>query len=233
MYRYRHYIVGFLLQLSVKNLSKDNPSKFKNLTQFKSLTCYNFHFLWGPQEGHSDLLDWVIVSSYSKLSEALINKFQDFFEFEDFELNQRTQSIENKKYNIIWHHLFDGLDKSKINQIDQLRLKYSTIKEKILYLINKFNNSSQTNTLYIIADRIGLNKEEIIMLRNAIIRNRNGNKNFIILNITNIRKFENFDNIITADQFQMKGHWEGGDINDTIRWKEILDQFKFAPDIWE
>lgn len=174
------------------------------------------------QKEHYNL--WVIKSFLGRLH---------FFELEDFELNQATKSVQNKKYNIIWHHLFDGLDKSKINQMDQFKLEYSTIKEKISYLINKFNEASQMNTLYITAVRSGLNKETITNLRNAIIRNRNGNKNFIILNITDIKKFESFDNIVTADQFQMKGFWEGGNINDTIRWKEILDQFKFTPDIWD
>ncbi len=56
------------------------------------------------KEKHSDLLDWVLVSDYKKLTIAIANKFSDFFELDDFVLNEDTKSVLNLKYDILWHH---------------------------------------------------------------------------------------------------------------------------------
>ncbi len=119
----------------------------------------------------------------------------------------------------------------KINQLNQLKQDYLKIKEKIEYLVAKFNNSSEMKALYIFSPGDKINIKTIKNIRDSLIINRNGNKKFILFCIVQNRPFEDFENIIVKEGFQMKGCWEGGD--DSTRWKEILDQFKFTPDIWQ
>ena len=62
------------------------------------------------KKGHGDLFDWLYINDYSHLSAALSNKLEDFFERQDFEIKWnagRWTGIGNKKYNMIWNHVFD------------------------------------------------------------------------------------------------------------------------------
>ena len=59
---------------------------------------------------------------------------------------------------------------------------------------------------------------------------RDGDKNFCLLFIPHTKIYEGNENIIVREAKNLKVGWTGAD---SIRWKEILDDFKFAPDIWE
>lgn len=179
--------------------------------------------------GHSDLLDWLIIEP-EPLTKAINNNFQDFFDIDDFILEPKIQCVFNKKYDTTWMHLFPGVDRYKTNVLELFKRDYKKIREKIDYLTSKFNQTKKYKTLYIYTRKECPDKTSMKKLRDAIKNNRDQNKNFILLVITNQRKFDDFDNVIVKDGFEMKAAWDGG--KDEDKWKETLDQFKFTPNIW-
>ncbi|CAO5675411.1 MAG: hypothetical protein NEHIOOID_00524 [Holosporales bacterium] len=216
------------------------------------------------KKGHADLFDWLFIHDYKKFALALENNLSDFFEKDDFDWDCLT----NRKYAMHWNHLFDswhdtgyfkqefgiegfdfpqGFIASKIDNI------FPFVREKIMYLRQKFIDAQQFKTLYVISDprRNNIDEDTLIALRNGLLKIRNGNANFTILYLHSydfeIKGSLGF-NIRTSKLIHvLDKKWDGKNINpqdanqldsdwlniDNQRWKEILDQFKFAPDIWD
>ena len=202
----------------------------------------NAYFLspwWSTKKGHGDLFDWLYINDYSHLSAALSNKLEDFFERQDFEIKWnagRWTGIGNKKYNMIWNHVFDEWkeDHTKLEGIlneEKLDTLFPLIKNKINYLKDKFISAKQNKTLYVISHpEKGPDLENLIKVRNALTTIRNGDKQFALLFVPNVQTYEGTKNIMIREAKNLKPGWEGGD---HTRWKKILDEFKFTPTIWE
>ena len=178
----------------------------------------------------------MIIDDYNHLSAALSNNLEDFFEKKDFEIIP-NKTLKNKKYSMGWNHLFDGLggeDQQKLEGIlneEKLDTLFPLIKNKINYLKDKFISAKQNKTLYVI-DRPhkGTDLENLIKVRDALTTIRNGDKQFALLFVPNVQTYEGTENIIIREAKDLKSMWDGGG---HTRWKEILDEFKFTPTIWE
>ncbi len=191
------------------------------------------------KKGHADLFDWMIIYDYDLLAEALLKKLKDLFEEEDFDAKiiHGWKTLVNRRYNMHWNHLFnqeyEGYwvknDTGEFS-MESISPLFQEIKKKITYLIDKFIASKNSKTLYVIHDKYyTFSKEVILKLRESIVDIRDGDKNFAILLVGKKINIENFQNVYFFESTKVPSGWDSGD---PIRWKEILDQFKFTPDIW-
>lgn len=187
------------------------------------------------KKGHADLFDWMIMRDYDLLAEALSNNLTDFFEKGDFAIEPH---ITNTKYKMDWIHIFHEANAQlgwvSIVSGDRSVFfdgEFPNIKQKMNYLRDKFIDAKNKKTLYIISEKYSFpNKETLCHLRNSLILIRQGNKDFAILFVTKKQRFSSFENILVRESTKiMPCGWDGGD---NLRWREILNEFKFTPDIW-
>ena len=196
------------------------------------------------KKGHADLFDWLWIPDYRKFAQALENHLEDFFERKDFDIIISTQTpnieIGNRKYEMFWNHLFEtytGTYNERNRTIDKLTeeildREFPSIYEKINYLKKKFIGAKQHSTLYIITGKIGgveLDLDTLLQVRNALTTIRDGNKHFCLLYVSENPLCENTENIIVRTAKSLGPRWNQAD---PVRWREILDEFKFTPDIW-
>lgn len=208
----------------------------------------NVYFNPGPdsrqtKKGHGDLFDWMFIYDYGRLADALSSNLEDIFERNDF---IKTRFIENKavfnqKYNMQWNHLFDKRmcaysEHSTRNWNEYVSLEYfhehfEEVKSKIEYLRERFISAKTQKTLYIISHpQNGPNLETLIQVRDALTHIREGNRNFCLLFVPNIQTYDGAENIIIRPAKKLREGWDGGN---PARWREILGEFHFIPNIWE
>lgn len=205
------------------------------------------------KKGHADLFDWMRICDYYSFAKSLGNGLSDFFEIEDFTSHYETYGsphvvdhktmLWNHKHNTIWRHLFDSEESKKLWSAkthgpltpEKLKEIFPKIKEKLNYLKKKFIAAKDTKTLYIIAHyAVGAETppdlNALICVREALKEIRGGDTHFTILFIPQSKEFDGVENIIVREAKNFKSEWDGGD---SLRWKKILDEFKFAPNIWD
>lgn len=195
--------------------------------------------LMATKKGHADLFDWLYIHDYFRLAIALEHKLEDFFERKDFYVKDgKSKKIYNRLYEMSWPHLFGsnltGGDTKGVNSDlteQELDLIFPSIKEKINYLKDKFISAKKTKTLYIISHpRKELSLEALVHVRDSLTIIRAGDKNFCILFIPHAKTYDGIENIIVREAKNLNSEWDGAD---SVRWKQILDEFKFTPDIWK
>ncbi len=199
------------------------------------------HFQTKP--GHSDLFDWMFIYDYDLLADALENGLKDFFEKEDFIKTDfiERKAVFNQKYNMQWNHLFDKRmnaysEVHTTNCEDYVSLEffndaYEKTREKIDYLKSKFIEAKDKKTLYVIYHpNCGPALETLLRIRNALIDIRNGDMHFVLLFVPHSKTYEGIENIVVREALNSGAGSEAGN---PIRWKEILDEFNFASNIWE
>ena len=191
------------------------------------------------KKGHGDLFDWMLMENYNLLAEALENNLTDFFEREDLSIT--TFYPVSTKYEMHWLHMFHEANEragwisrmphDKKSQVDFLDQEFPKVKEKMNYLRDKFISAKDKKTLYVIHEKKNLiERETLSHLRDSLKSIRQENKDFAILFVTTRERFSSFDNILVRESTKvMPGGWDHGD---PVRWREILDEFKFTPDIW-
>lgn len=186
------------------------------------------------KKGHADLFDWSAIFDYNLFSQALSNNLTDFFEVNDFVHipEDRKKIVLNTKYNIRWSHLFDNSEICwRRFSLDTFKEQFLRVKEKIEYLRQKFISAKDYKTLYIIVHEAeGLDEATLRTVRNSLLTIREGSKDFVLLAISKIKMSESFENIIVRDAPKFKLRRKGG--KNTPRWKQILDEFTFTPEIW-
>ncbi|CAO4840330.1 MAG: hypothetical protein CNLJKLNK_00289 [Holosporales bacterium] len=196
------------------------------------------------KKSHADLFDWVLIHDYEKLAMAISKKMEDIF-LEDELIFEKTQCKINKysiwnKYDFQWLHLFhenifpesSGFYESMLEeQKNTFNNLYPQLREKVDYLCLKFNEAKTKKTLYIIStpgDKVSL--ETLNRLYESILYSRDNNANFEILYVPQFSDKKDFAQVKIRPASIFLQLWHGG-IQD--QWKEILDQFKFAPNIWD
>jgi hypothetical protein len=142
-----------------------------------------------------------------------------------------------------WAHLLDHYfwssypNESKFNTnfvFDLFNENFESEKIKIDYLKEKFIQSKENNTIYVVNDKYNLLKiESIINLRNSLTKIRCEKNNFVILVVSLEKNYEDFENIIIREGKRFCKPDTTWDLGDYERWKEILDEFKFSSDIWD
>ncbi len=204
----------------------------------------NKHFapelhLMATKKGHADLFDWLYIHDYFRFAIALEHRLEDFFERKDFYVKDgKSRVIFNRKYNMCWNHLFSshlmGGDTKGVNSDlteQELDLLFPSIKEKINYLKDKFISAKKNKTLYIISHPgKGPSLETLVRVRDSLLATREGDKNFCLLFMPNSQTYEGTENIIVREAKNLSTNWTGAD---PIRWKQVLGEFKFTPDIWK
>ena len=185
------------------------------------------------KKGHADLFDWLFISDYSKLADALHKNLEDFFEFEDFKWKIKPYASNiNIKYHVHWNHLWSDHNAFEMPlSLGEIEEIFPQIKLKIDYLRQKFIDAKQYPTLYVVShSESGPSKTDIEKLRNSITQIRDGKTDFSILFISKNPTFESFDNIYVRQSTPISCCWTQAD---SVRWKQILDEFKFSPTIWD
>lgn len=187
--------------------------------------------------GGGQVFDWVIISDYNKLAEAIKYQLSDLFEKSDLAPSRYFETphiyIKNIKYDMLWIHLFIRSNPT-VDMQDLLDNTYLAKKQKIDYLVQKFKDLSEYRTLYIIAypyegDRLRLaiepDLETLIHLKTALEELR-GNANFSILFCPLEKKFDDFENIYVREIINGPGiHDYVGNYN---HWDKLLSEFPFT-----
>lgn len=204
--------------------------------------------LMNTKKGQADLFDWLYIHDYAQFAIALRHKLEDFFERKDFYVKDgKSKVIYNRKYKMEWNHIFSGnsnlmenillADSDHVKDVrnelreKELELLFSSITGKINYLKDKFISAKGNKTLYIISHpRQDLNLETLVKVRDSLTIIREGDKNFCLLYVPQVKIFEGVENIIVREAKNLTKEWDGAD---TQRWKQILDEFKFTPGIWQ
>ncbi len=195
--------------------------------------------LMSTKKGHADLFDWLYIHDYFRFAIALEHRLEDFFERKNFYVKDgKSKKIYNRVYEMSWPHLFGrhlvGLDTKEVRgelTEEGLDLLFPVIKEKISYLKNKLIAAKWQKTLYVISHpRKGPSLEELVRVRDSLLAIREGDKNFCLLFVTISQTYEGKENIIVKEAKDLNSEWDGAD---SVRWKQILDEFKFTPNIWE
>lgn len=146
------------------------------------------------KKGHADLFDWLFINDYNKLSLALSNELNDFFELKD--MSTHDSGFFNKKYNMNWNHLRNNFSAETYSP----ETFFQQTKEKIDYLKEKFIDAKTNKTLYIISHpECGPNLETLIKVRDSLTKIREGNNQFRLLFVTNLKKYEGIENIIVRE----------------------------------
>ena len=187
------------------------------------------------KKGHADLFDWTLISSYELLCEALDHKLSDILDVERINPENKVDI----KYNIEWghiveHHTNDCVNSSVEGELNHeetyqetLRRNADRINGKIQYLVQKFINAKEHNTLYILMHPC-LCIDLLQKIRDRLEFIRDGNKSFVLLYITPNKRFDDFENILIRQDTTSKCF---ADTN-TTRFHEIMSEFRLEPDIW-
>ena len=252
---------GAQVEAVVSSVNKENEITFERVIGIGS-NCLtkaqiNQYFVPGlpnreTKKGHADLFDWMRVCDYYSFARLLNNGLSDFFEIEDFTSHYETYgSLEvidhktmlwNHKHNMIWRHLFDSEESQKLWSAvrdgemtpEKLKEVFPNLKGKLDYLKKKFIAAKDKKTLYIIShyEMDGENPPDldaITCVRDALAQIREGDCQFVLLFLPQEKKFDSFENIIVREAKNLKSGWDGAD---SVRWKQILDEFKFISGIW-
>ena len=201
------------------------------------------------KKGHADLFDWMLIHDYDLFAQSLRNKLDNFFRISDFTIPEYRAShvILNQINHMEWNHLFDRMfssDSKKSTKLtkEELDIAFPAIEEKINHLRDKFIKSKENKTLYILFHdtpeclmlfpdqrNTTISCSTISNLRDSLKELRDNDMNFCILFITDKPTFNSFENIIVREASTI----EYPDGSNPERWKQILDEFRFTPDIWE
>jgi hypothetical protein len=76
-------------------------------------------------------------------------------------------------------------------------------------------------------------KETLLRLRDSISVSRDNDHNFFLLFVPEIKVYDDFENIIIRESKNYLKRWPSHFWTYKTNWSEILDEFKFAPDIWD
>ena len=71
--------------------------------------------------------------------------------------------------------------------------------------------------------------EGLVRVRNALTAIRGGDRRFSILYVPQSQTVKGMENIIVREAKNLGITWDRGDDE---RWREILNEFKFTPNIW-
>jgi len=138
-----------------------------------------------------DLFNNLAIYDYDLFAAALRCNLDDFFERGDFDLiiHNELYTLFNRKYNMYWSHLFDGLAGAELNlkknqmsfTDETVDLFYPIIKEQKNFLRERFIAAKDHTTLYVIATAPPCEDpslETLLRVRDALIQIRDGNKEF-------------------------------------------------------
>ncbi|MDP3371567.1 MAG: hypothetical protein Q8S21_01530 [Candidatus Paracaedibacteraceae bacterium] len=196
----------------------------------------NFYFTdrrWPSKEGTSDLFDWLVIDHYDLFAKALVNKLDDFFEKKDFIDANGIFTPTNQKYMMHWVHMLESeisKDFENDKKLEVFNNFFERDKSKMQYLKEKFINSKNKKTVYIFNEaNFCVNMDAPIKIRNALNVVRDGNKDFILLWVTICKKFDDLENILVREDPGILDLWAD---KKSVGFCQILDEFKFTPDIW-
>ncbi len=197
------------------------------------------HFSTKP--GQADLLDWVSIEDYSLLIESLEKGFDNFFQKESFKVTIPSHfHLTDTNCGVRWVHLLSNYiqsvpensknDPNFLLQTFQEKA-YDQEKSKIDYLKKKFINAKNKNTIYILSKEPALPWETVLKLRNALTILREGNKNFMMLLVSQQKIYDDFENIIVRHTSNVNETYLVEP--DQAAWSSIFKEFKFSPTLWQ